>query len=106
MIAPASMLPWMLATHAGRRPALIGPNARLRRSSSASMSSCGPSGRISKPLRCSPELLHDLVRDRVVRVDVLHVVRVLEGLDQAEHLAGVVLVKVDLDRRQERPLGR
>src|SRR5690606_9403704 len=38
------------------------------------------------------ELLHDLVADVVVRVDVLDVVAVLERLDQAEHLAGALLV--------------
>ncbi len=45
----------------------------------------------------STELVHDLVGDVVVRVDILDVVGVLESLDQPEYLLGVVLVQVDLD---------
>src|SRR5690242_18163966 len=48
------------------------------------------------PAPSGVDLLHDLVRHVVVRVDVLHVVEVLEGVDQAEHLAGAVLVELDL----------
>src|SRR5215469_13616394 len=124
----------MLLSHAGSWAALTGPNARRRRSSSASRSSPGPSGRSwmllsgSSPLRPSagsergssgprpsprslrssrslcPELFHDLVGNVVVRVDVLHVVGVLESLDQPDHFPRVLLVQVDLDRGQERPL--
>jgi len=53
----------------------------------------------------SAELLHDVVRDVVVRVDVLDVVGVLEGVDQLEDAAGLVLVEVDLDAWQERGVG-
>src|SRR5262249_28762748 len=111
-ISPASMLRWLLAIEAARPAGETGPNDRRRRSSSASGSSASSSGRISTPLSCasvpvpallsfrcggSPDLLHDVVGDRVVRVYVLDVVGVLERLDQPEHLLGVVLVQVDLD---------
>jgi hypothetical protein len=49
---------------------------------------------------------HDLVADVEVGPDVLHVVGVLERLDQAEDLLGAVLVERHADRRQERRLGR
>src|SRR5215467_10103403 len=52
------------------------------------------------------QLLHDLVGDRVVGVDVLHVVGVLEGLDQAEQAFGLILIEGDLNRGQERHFGR
>src|SRR6266704_266021 len=56
--------------------------------------------------RRSAELLHHLVGDRVVRVDVLHVVGVLDRLDQPEDAPGLLLVQRHLDRGQERGLGR
>src|SRR5258708_24258018 len=95
-----------LATGRRRDSAETGPNARRLRSISASRSSSGPSGRISMPLRTSPELLHDVVGHRVVGVDILDVVGVLKRLDEPEHFPGVVLVKLDLDGRQEWPLLR
>src|SRR6516225_334680 len=52
------------------------------------------------------QLLHDLIGDRVVGVHVLHVVGVLEGLDQPEHAFGLILIERDLNRWQERHLGR
>src|ERR1700685_923768 len=93
-------------TQAGFIAALTGPKARRRRSSSASKPSAGVTFRICRPpaVTGSPELLHDSRGNEVVRVDVLHVVGVLERLDQAEHLARVVLVQLDLDRGQERAL--
>ena len=51
------------------------------------------------------ERLHDLVGHVEVREHVLHVVEVLEGLEQAEHLAGAVAVELDLHRRHERRVG-
>ena len=50
----------------------------------------------------SADRLHDLVGDVEVGPDVLHVVAVLERVDQPEHLAGAVLVQRHADRRQER----
>src|SRR3954453_11372217 len=43
----------------------------------------------------SADPLQHLVGHVVVRVDVLHVVAVLERVDQPEHLAGGVLVELD-----------
>src|SRR3712207_7809673 len=45
----------------------------------------------------SPDLLEHLVGDVVVRVDVLHVVAVLERVDQPEDLARGLLVQLDRD---------
>src|ERR1700722_8196916 len=105
---PLSMLCRRPLTQDGFIAALIGPKARRRKSSSASMSSAGVSSRISVPpavTGSSPELFHDVVGDGVVREDVLHVVGVLKGLNQPEHSPGVILVDLDLDRGQERALG-
>src|SRR4051794_8352044 len=52
------------------------------------------------------DLLEHLVGDVVVGVDVLHVVAVLEGVDEPEHLAGAVLVELDRGARHEAGLGR
>src|SRR3569833_3635800 len=91
---------------------LAGPKARTCRSWAASMSS-GASERIStghdataSPRRTPPrlvtgrrraasgvDLLHDLVGDVEVGEDVLHVVAVLQRLQQAEALLGVLLVQ-------------
>src|SRR6476659_2934769 len=51
------------------------------------------------------ELLHDLVGDVEVGVEVLHVVEVLEDVDEPEHLGGGVLVELDLHVGHERRLG-
>ena len=56
--------------------------------------------------RSGVELRHDLVGDVVVREHVLHVVAVLEGVDQPEHLAGAVLVELDGHAGDEAGLGR
>src|SRR4051794_7958285 len=56
--------------------------------------------------RGSADPLEHLVGDVVVGVDVLHVVAVLEGVDEAEHLAGVLLVELDRHAGHEAGLGR
>src|SRR5262249_54774771 len=115
-ISPALMLRCVLAIEPARRAGEIGPNERRCRSSSASGSSASPNGRTSTLVSCPPvrvpalflrsdgstDLLHDVVGNGVVRVHVLHVVRVLERLDQPEHFLCVLLIQVDLDRREER----
>src|SRR3984885_1828679 len=83
------------------------------------VSSCGPkalilrsrwsawlSPAVSERTTMSAKFLHDLVRHRVVGVDVLHVVGVLERVDQPEHLARLLLVQVHLDAGQERHVRR
>src|SRR5882757_1258098 len=56
--------------------------------------------------RLRVQFRHDVVADVEVRVDVLHVVAVLERVDQAEHLAGALGVQRHGHRRQEARLGR
>src|SRR4051794_28843943 len=74
------------------------PKARAARSWYWSQSKPG----VSAPMITgSAELLHDVVGRRVVGVHVLHVVGVLERLDQPEHPLGLILVQVDLDAGQE-----
>src|SRR5271165_5675646 len=80
---------------------------RWPRSTWASMSSSGVSGRIctSATKDRSADLLHDVVGHRVVRVHVLDVVGVLDRVDHLEHALGLVLVELDLHARQERGVG-
>src|SRR3954451_7522773 len=64
---------------------------------------------MSRPRRrgeASADALEHLVGDVVVGVDVLHVVAVLEGVDEPEHLACGLLVELDRGARHEAGLGR
>src|SRR5450755_768356 len=55
--------------------------------------------------QASAELLHDVVGHGVVGVHVLHVVGVIEGVDDPEHAPGLLLVDRDLHGRHERDVG-
>src|SRR5215472_6316634 len=101
-------------------PDPIGPNARCRRSISGVRSSSASSGLIVVTggahapraaygpcgLCLCAELVHDLVGDLVVGVDVLHLVRLFEHVDELEHLLGGLLIERHLNRRQERRFSR
>src|ERR1017187_2519244 len=50
--------------------------------------------------RPSAELLHHVIRHGVVRVDILHVVGVLQRVDQPEYPFGLLLVQLDFYRWQ------
>src|SRR5215475_6894263 len=131
MSSPAGVRRTSAATRAGARPGAPSitpsphrvspgstPSTRMPhhpgRSPQRTCVRCDPTGRdrpgARGPAACRPaasaELFHDVVGDGVVRVDVLHVVGVLERLDQPEHPLGLILVQVDLDGGQERGLGR
>src|SRR3954470_4636713 len=127
--APGGVRTTSTATSSGGRPPLPSTAARPHRVSPGSTPSTrtpAPSqtrrGRGPRhtregrhPLRVSPlgapgdrwsaDGLHDLVADVEVRVDVLHVVAVLEGVDQAEDLARALLVERYRDAGHEAHVG-
>ena len=82
------------------------PTGRAARASGTRSSSSGRRTRCDAGATQALDGLEDLVADVEVGVDVLHVVEVLERVDQPEHLARAVLVERHLHARQERHVGR
>src|SRR5690349_894586 len=72
-------------------------------SSASASNRCRRASSSTSPLGI--DRFHDVVAHVEVGVDVLHVVAVFEGVDEAEDLAGAVDVEGDADRGQEARLG-
>src|SRR5690606_34744070 len=109
-----------------RSPAVVGAAAPAPRSPASSCSAASPAHRrwptsgstttgvpsrrrgsgVTSSGSASADLLHDLVGDVEVGVDVLHVVAVLERLDHPEDLPGLRLVDRHGDARDEARLRR